>query len=162
MPALPEGPHAGLTQEELLSLARSTYMGFGIDVEGEGRQLCVKKYKNCVIFTLDGQTHHCVLWHFSGKFYMGGWRAGEAGEGEKEGEGLELVPTKHLYKGQFLAGKRHGSGIFKQSNGNIYDGQWADGLKSGRGVYLDAATRVLYSGEWREGRKEGQGFLKLS
>ena len=104
----------------------------------------------------------CILWHFSGKFYMGGWKAGQPGEGEKHGEGLEIIPEKYIYKGQFLNGKKNGTGILKLANGNLYDGQWIDGLKNGRGVYLDAATRVIYSGEWKEGKKDGQGYLKLS
>lgn len=84
---------------------------------------------------------------------MGGWRTGEPGEGEKDGEGLEFIPDKHVYKGQFLNGKKNGTGILKLTNGNIYDGQWIEGVKNGRGVYLDSATKVIYSGEWRDGKK---------
>jgi hypothetical protein len=46
-----------MTQEELLNHAKATYMVFGINVDQEDKQLCVKKYKNCVIFTLNKQHH---------------------------------------------------------------------------------------------------------
>lgn len=77
---------------------------------------------------------------------MGGWKTGEPGEGEKNGDGLQYIPDKYVYKGQFLNGKKNGSGIIKLLNGNIYDGQWTEGVKNGRGVYLDASTKVVYSG----------------
>ncbi len=73
----------------------------------------MKKYKNCVFLSLGSHPHHHVLWHFSGKFYMGGWKVNEQGEGEKDGEGLEVSPGKHMYKGQFLNGRKNGSGIMK-------------------------------------------------
>jgi hypothetical protein len=46
----------------------------------------MKKYKNCIVFTFSSE--NCILWHYSGKFYMGGWKNNEPGEGEKTGEGL--------------------------------------------------------------------------
>jgi hypothetical protein len=69
-------------------LAKATYKAFGKDVDKEEYQLCVKKYKNCVVFTINNAPSECVLWHFSGKFYMGGWKSGEGAEGEKHGEGV--------------------------------------------------------------------------
>jgi hypothetical protein len=41
-----------------------------------------------VVFTINNTPSDCVLWHFSGKFYMGGWKSGEGAEGEKHGEGI--------------------------------------------------------------------------
>ena len=41
-----------MSQDDLLTLAKKTYNIFGIDVDQEEKQLCVKKYKNCVVFTL--------------------------------------------------------------------------------------------------------------
>ena len=38
----------------------------------------IKKYKNCVFFN---HLKTNVLWHYDGKFYIGGWS--EAGEGCK-------------------------------------------------------------------------------
>ena len=95
----------------------------------------MKKYKNCVVFSL-GSNSQTILWHYSGKFYIGGWRNNEPGEGEKTGEGLEYIPGKHTYKGQFLGGKKNGNGIVKLNNGNLYEGQWVNGVKNGRGVYF--------------------------
>jgi hypothetical protein len=45
-----------MNQEELLSLAKKTYQVFGIDIDNEDKQLCVKKYKNCVVFTITTNT----------------------------------------------------------------------------------------------------------
>ena len=73
---MPNSPHVDMTQEELLELAKITYRVFGINIDEEDRQLCVKKYKNCVIFTINNSPSECILWHFSGKFYMGGWKSG--------------------------------------------------------------------------------------
>lgn len=80
IPQLPKSPSAEMSQEELLVLAKQLYKIFGINIDQEDRQLCVKKYKNCVVFTVSNSSD-CVLWHFSGKFYMGGWKTGEPGEG---------------------------------------------------------------------------------
>ena len=85
MHELPATPNPDLNQEELLSLAKKTYQVFGVDVDNEDKQLYVKKYKNCVVFTITTNSSECILWHFSGKFYMGGWKAGQPGEGEKHG-----------------------------------------------------------------------------
>ena len=106
----------------------------------------MKKYKNCIVFSLTANQSHSILWHYSGKFYIGGWKNNDASEGEKTGQGFEYLPGKHAYKGQFLGGKKNGTGITKLQNGNIYDGQWVDGVKSGRGTYLEANTQTLYSG----------------
>lgn len=122
----------------------------------------MKKYKNCVIFSLSGSSSECILWHYSGKFYFGGWKNNDASEGEKTGSGLEYVPGKYVYKGQFLGGKKNGTGIIKTNNGNIYDGQWVDGVKNGRGAYLEVNTKTLYNGEWKDGKRDGYGFLKFS
>ena len=67
-----------MSQEELLDLAQHTYKIFGIDIEENENQLCMKKYKNCVVFTL-ANSAHTILWHYSGKFYIGGWKNNDPG-----------------------------------------------------------------------------------
>lgn len=60
----------------------------------------MKKYKNCVIFkTADPKK--TVVWHYQGKFYIGGWEQNYNGEGKKTGEGYEYVPNRYCYNGQF-------------------------------------------------------------
>lgn len=86
----------------------------------------MKKYKNCIIFKTP-EDKKTIVWHYSGKFYIGGWDQTEDGEGKKNGEGFEYIPEKHYYKGQFLNGKKNGSGIQIWLNGNIYQGQWVKG-----------------------------------
>ncbi len=87
-----------------------------------------------------------ILWHFSGKFYIGGWKVNDPGEGQKSGEGIEYIPEKYVFKGQFLNGKKNGNGLIKTSNGNIYEGQFVDGVKNGRGKYFEASTNATYNG----------------
>ena len=33
----------------------------------------MRKYKNCVIFTIVNNSEKTIVWHYSGKFYIGGW-----------------------------------------------------------------------------------------
>ena len=42
-----------MNQDDLLALAKKTYQLFGVNIEENDQQLCVKKYKNCVIFTVN-------------------------------------------------------------------------------------------------------------
>ena len=42
----------------------------------------MKKYKNCVMFTFGNNNQYTILWHYSGKFYFGGWKnLNDQGEG---------------------------------------------------------------------------------
>lgn len=89
LPHLPEVPNINMTQDDLVELARKTYKLFGVNVDEDQNQLCMKKYKNCVVFMFGGNQQQTILWHYSGKFYIGGWKnSAEPGEGEKIGEGL--------------------------------------------------------------------------
>lgn len=79
-----------MNQNELADLAKLTYSIFGIKVDDSdpNYQINMKKYKNCILFSLSGNSSESILWHYSGKFYMGGWKNNDASEGEKTGEGL--------------------------------------------------------------------------
>lgn len=48
----------------------------------------------------------CILWHYDGKVYLGGWQTKYLDEGFKHGLGLEWVPHKHVYYGEFCEGKK--------------------------------------------------------
>lgn len=96
----------------------------------------VRKYKNCVLFSISIEEN--LLFQFEcGKLYFGGWKTG-AGEGEKYGQGLEIVPGKYKFKGFFLDGKKSGAGTMINWDGSAYVGQWENGLKSGAGRQLDS------------------------
>lgn len=41
----------------------------------------------------------CLLWHYDGKVYLGGWHIQYLDEGVKHGLGLEWVPNKYVYYG---------------------------------------------------------------
>lgn len=90
----------------------------------------MKKYKNCIIFKTP-DIKRTVVWHYTGKFYIGNWDQNEQSEGKKTGEGFEFVPDKWYYQGQFLDGKKNGSGTMIMTNGNVYRGQWIKGQKHG-------------------------------
>lgn len=122
---------------------------------GEAQRLVMKKYKNCIMLDLE-QSQSKLVWHYNGKLYVGEWNEAEM---IKSGEGIEYIPDKYYYRGQFLKGKRSGSGLMIQCSGIFYEGQWADGDKSGRGRYYDAPNMISYEGEWRNGKKEGFGYF---
>lgn len=42
----------------------------------------------------------------------------------KSGEGMEYIPQKYFYKGQFFNNKRNGTGVMIFENGSRYEGQW--------------------------------------
>jgi hypothetical protein len=66
-------------------LAKEVYALFSINIrERDEPNLTIRKYRNCVYFCF--QNRH-VLWHYSGKFYMGGWEKGRE-EGGKSGRGI--------------------------------------------------------------------------
>jgi len=74
-----------------------------------------------------------IVWHYSGKFYYGS-RVDE--ENNRSGEGVEYLPGRYVYIGQFYKGKKHGTGkIQTEENGNIYEGQWVDNSKHGSGKF---------------------------
>ena len=97
-----------------------------------------------------------IVWHFSGKFYIGGWYDPQSNnrnadsnsttEDQKNGEGFEFVPGKHYYRGEFKNGKRNGYGTMITLDGNIYQGSWVNGEKCGKGVSFEKVTNTMYQG----------------
>lgn len=59
--------------------------------------MSVKKYKNCVSFILDRD--RTILWYYEGKFYYGGWKTNNSGEGEKNGWGYDYSNGKYVFSG---------------------------------------------------------------
>ncbi len=98
MPELPSPPSAFDSQEDLYTLGKLTFIAFGINIDSS-KQMSVKKYKNCVYFNLGEKNN--ILWYFDGRFYIGEWQVHLTGEGEKSGQGLEYVPCKFIYQGEF-------------------------------------------------------------
>ncbi len=52
-------------------MAKKTFKVFNIEINDEDQDFTMKKYKNCIILTKGIDT---ILWHYTGKFYMGGWK----------------------------------------------------------------------------------------
>ena len=77
--------------------------------------LNVRKYSNCIV-VVNGAL--CIVWHIRdqnlGKRYFGGWKNKYFDEGVKEGLGLEWMPGKYIYYGQFHENKRNGIGVMKR------------------------------------------------
>lgn len=65
--------------------------------------LTVKRYSNCIMML---SKNICILWHYDGKVYLGSWQTKYLDEGFKHGLGLEWVPHKHVYYGEFCEGKK--------------------------------------------------------
>jgi hypothetical protein len=91
-------------------LGRLTFLLFGIDVQ-ESNNMRVRKYKNCIHYGLVDK--RSILWYFDGKFYFGGWKKNDFGDGEKYGRGFELIPNRYIYDGEFKFDKRNGFGRMK-------------------------------------------------
>lgn len=72
----------------------------------------------------------CLIWHFDGKRYLGGWQSEYLDEGFKHGLGLEWEPKKYVYYGEFVKNKKHGLGIYKDRNEISYVGYWKNGKKA--------------------------------
>lgn len=103
-------------------------------------------------------SNKAIVWHFSGKFYIGGWfdshnRNSDSTEDQKNGEGFEFVPGKHYYRGEFNNGKRNGYGTMITLDGNIYQGAWVNGEKCGKGVSFEKASDTMYQGSWKDSKK---------
>ena len=72
MPNLPQTPDITLDQDQLMQLAIKTFKVFDIEIGNEDTDFNMKKYKNCIIFKTP-DIKKTVVWHYSGKFYVGGW-----------------------------------------------------------------------------------------
>lgn len=70
----------------------------------------MKKFKNCVYFGINNAPTQNILWHYENKFYYGGWKLYTNGEGEKSGEGIEIMSHKYRFRGHFVDGKKSGYG----------------------------------------------------
>lgn len=138
-----------------MGLAREVYSLFNLPLRQKDEpSLTIKKYRNCVYFSF--QNKH-ILWHYSGKFYIGGWEKGKD-EGGKSGRGFEMVPDNYIYEGEFVSGKREGYGVLNSLKGDNYVGQWYQGLRHGKGR-LEEHSGVVYDGHWKNGKKDGFGRL---
>ena len=71
IPELPAPPTPEINQAELLKLAKNVCEIFSIEADKD-EHLYMKKYKNCIIFKTP-DPKKTIVWHYSGKFYVGGW-----------------------------------------------------------------------------------------
>lgn len=159
IPSIPEAPHPSTTVEELCGSIKQLIKLLHLEVKEEGLSgIIMKKYKNCLIADLPSPQKLKMVWYFTGKLYIGNWSEASMA---KSGEGIEYVPAKYFYRGQFLNDKRNGSGSMVRQGGSLYEGQWFEGEKNGRGKYYDASVRASYEGEWKAGRREGFGYFHV-
>ena len=50
------------------------------------------------------------------KIYLGGWKNDYLDEGSKHGMGLEWVPQKYIFYGEFANNKKNGIGVMNTRN----------------------------------------------
>lgn len=84
---------------------------FGVDIDRAPTKMIARRFKNGVYFQLGGNKN--ILWYFNGSFYLGGWDTNLPTEGQKTGFGLEYVPEKYFYLGEFKEGMKNGKGSIK-------------------------------------------------
>lgn len=135
----------------MVVLIRALAKGLGFELkEVELQKLIMKKYKNCIMLDLPIGKGQKLVWHYTGRVYVGEWNERTM---LKEGEGKDYIPDKYFYRGHFQDGKRSGYGSLLQPTGACYEGHWLDGERNGQGRFLDPALKLFYDGEWREGRR---------
>jgi len=71
----------------------------------------------------------CMIWHFDGRRYLGGWQTEYLDEGAKHGLGLEWEPKRYVYYGEYVRNKKHGLGVYKDRNSLNYIGYWNKGQR---------------------------------
>lgn len=121
----------GQEREEVEEAARAALGELRIPVDN----LSIKRYTNC---TLVVARSVCLIWHFDGRRYLGGWQTEYLDEGCKHGLGLDWTPNRHVYYGEFQKNRREGLGAFKDRSQQPFIGYWKNGrpvdaLERGRG-----------------------------
>ncbi len=74
-------------------------------------ELKLKRYKNGLVVRLDPKNN--IEWGYDGRFYLGGWKLLENGDGEKTGRGYQFKPGEYCYEGEFCEGLKNGKGVKK-------------------------------------------------
>ena len=92
---------------------------------GDFSGLVMKKYKNCIMLDLPGAKACKLVWHYNGKVYIGEW---EEEYMLKSGQGVEYVPQKYYYKGQFFVGKEERD----RSDGQLWGSSVRGAVGTGR------------------------------
>ena len=72
----------GQERDDLYETARGIFEELKIPHEN----LVIKKYTNCTMLIA---RNVCMIWHFDGRRYLGGWQSEYLDEGFKHGLGLE-------------------------------------------------------------------------
>ncbi|EPG65630.1 MORN repeat protein [Leptospira wolffii] len=86
----------------------------------------------------------------------------ECSQGDcKNGFGIESLPGRYRFEGEFKNGLAHGKGRLELANGEYYEGEWKNGIKEGRGLQRFSDGRY-YEGFWKENKENGKGILKNS
>ncbi len=75
---------------------------------------------------------------FAGEEYLGDFM-----DGEREGDGVLLLPNGDIYTGSFKAGQPEGVGRLETIDGNVYDGPFRAGQPHGEGTITTAAGETV-------------------
>jgi hypothetical protein len=87
------------------------------------------------------------------RFFLGCW-----GRNVHPGrrQGLEVIPSRHAYSGQFEGNRRSGQGVCCYLDRSCYSGSWLNDAFEGNGA-LTASNGDRYEGGFMSGRKAGRG-----
>lgn len=154
MPKLPQRPNKDINSRQLIQIGRKLFSLFGACQTNEKISINVSKYNNCFSFSNGPIT---ILWYDTGRFYIGGYRMLKQ-EGQKHGKGIQYMPKRYLYDGQFRNNRKSGFGSLRYSNGDSYEGQFYNGLKHGKGKLMQNNC-TIYNGQWKNQKMDGFGVL---
>lgn len=124
------------SKEEIVETGEKIFKHFLVNQEEPN--FTIKKYKNCLVFSLMPQQTKAAIWYYTRELYFGNISLNEEGRVERNGNGAEWVQGRHFYQGQFISGQKNGRGKISYQNGDEYEGQWLEGQIYGFGRFTDS------------------------
>ena len=134
IPRLPRTPRANDGPEQLTELGIEAFERVGVKAD-HYMSMDLSCNKEGVFFDLHKGPK--IRWDYSGLFRFQQLRVrGRNMSRELEGEGVEIIPGTHFYKGEFFKNKKSGYGVVIRGNGDKYRGYWKNDLFNGRGKLI--------------------------
>ncbi|CAK64613.1 unnamed protein product (macronuclear) [Paramecium tetraurelia] len=92
------------------------------------------------------------------KLYKNAAYFGNIVDGYRQGKGILIKQTLHLYEGQFEKDKKEGIGFEILKSNQYYYGNYVNGLPQGEGIFWSKSQK--YIGQWHQGKKHGIGLYQ--
>ena len=99
----------GSTKQELTEAGEKIFRHFMPHLT-KAAIISIKKYKNCIVFSLMPTATKAAIWYHNKDFYFGNVSINEDGKIERNGSGVEVVKDRHFYEGYFINGRKNGRG----------------------------------------------------